>query len=98
MSIRGIGSLMVNEDDFDIDPNEISRGGFGLVRKGVRKDDGLPVAVKYMFQNKFDTTSFIRELTISVQIVHPAVLSSIGFTASKIHANQHVLVTPFMDK
>lgn len=83
------------EEDFDINPKEIGRGGFGYVQEAHRKSDNKRVAVKTMIHEQLDLDSeksLLRELQLLASVDHPKCLQLIAFNLDPVPK----IVTPFM--
>ena len=74
-------------DKYHID-SELGHGGFGFVLGGVRRDDGLKVAVKFIYKNKVPQENWIVDkdmgrIPLEVYILrhchHPNIISFLDF-------------------
>jgi serine/threonine protein kinase len=61
---------------------EIGKGKFGVVFRGFRRSDNLPVAIKHLppFGTKADTQRFLREIQIPANCRHPTILPLYAFS------------------
>lgn len=94
--LAGLEHLQVELSAFRVQRGKIlGKGAFGEVFSGKRRSDGLLVAIKQLFDENYDPKYFIREISVSAKLNHPAVLPLVGYHI-KTGKMQAVIITPFM--
>lgn len=81
---------------YDVSNQSLGEGAFGRVRKGIRRSDGLEVAVKTIGKARLDEDDYkylIREVAIAQAVAHPCIMSTYGVfeTDTSLH-----IVSEFM--
>ncbi|OHT17193.1 hypothetical protein TRFO_41225 [Tritrichomonas foetus] len=98
-----LSDFLVDLNDYEISPNEISRGSFGSVKEGWKKEKdgkrGEHVAVKTLLEpatRQKEQVDLIRELHILAKLNHPSCLKLLGFVLPDKENDHTVIITQFM--
>jgi serine/threonine protein kinase len=91
----GLARWYVDIADYDVG-EDLGAGAFGSVKLGIRRSDGLKVAIKRLppFVGKVDQQNFVREITIPARLQDPAILPLIGFSLQDDEGS--IIVTKFI--
>lgn len=98
--------VLMTEDDYE-EGEEIGKGGFGVVYRGILIKTGEVVAIKHLSRTEaFDTAviaqsdkMFLREVTIPLRLPYPTIVPLIGIVMKpkKTPNDKAIIITPFME-